>query len=100
MFSLGRWGSAIAEEVAELPATLERMRKAMAELPAQLDHELSRTAASLERILPEVSGAVGGMDTRLHSLDTTISELRQVIFGLLAGIPGVRRVLRRATPTE
>jgi hypothetical protein len=40
------------------------------------------------------------MDTRLHSLDTTISELRQVIFGLLAGIPGVRRVLRRATPTE
>ena len=40
------------------------------------------------------------MDTRLHSLDTTISELRQVIFGLLDVVPGVRRILKRSLPGE
>jgi hypothetical protein len=34
---LGRWGGAFVDEIAGLPATLERTRRTIARLPDQLD---------------------------------------------------------------
>src|ERR1051326_7624293 len=68
MFGLGRWGSAIVEEVAELPATLERLRTTMATLPVQLDvvvRALEQTTGALDRTLPELGRAMTAMNERI-----------------------------------
>jgi len=38
------------------------------------------------------------VDTRLKSLDTTISDLGKFVFGSIDVIPGAWRVLRRGEP--
>jgi len=67
-------------------------------LASDLAAELTRTAASLEHVLPKVSDAVGAMDGRVKNLDSTISDLGKLVFGLIDVIPGARRVLRRTGP--
>jgi hypothetical protein len=100
--------AALERTTAALDRAIPEVTRAVAVIGERVDHvdglaaelaaELKRTAANLERILPEVSGVVGGMDSRLKSLDTTISDLGRVVFGLIDVIPGARRVFRRGEP--
>lgn len=110
----------------ELPDTLERLvdvlqgpledlSEALPALAARVDalgNELVATRASIDRILPELSQLVGGMDGRLTNIDAevskaltglderlehmddVVSELGSTLTGVIGSIPGVRRALR------
>ncbi|HJQ85404.1 MAG TPA: hypothetical protein VKA21_15060 [Candidatus Binatia bacterium] len=95
--------TALGRALPELSAAIGAMNQRIDNvdrLASALAEELTRTAGTLERILPEVSGAVAAMDGRLERLDRTIADLGQIVFGVIDGIPGVRRVLRRSQTAE
>lgn len=110
-----RWNARLYGEVARLPVTLGKARRLLVDLPDSIERltaTLDATRGSLDAILPELSQLVGGMDTRLASiddgvakaltdldgrlghLDDVVSELGGTVTGVLGSIPGVRRALR------
>jgi hypothetical protein len=117
-----RWPGKVLEEILLAPWTLAKVRQSLTELPERIDalrdsldettsmltgtlpdldrrlrevaDDLTVFRVSLERLLPELSKVVTGMDERFRNVESTVSELGDGVLNVLGSIPGVRRALR------
>ena len=117
-----RWPGKVLEEILLAPWTVAKVRRSLTELPERIDalrdsldettsmltgtlpaldgrllevaDDLTAFRVSLERLLPELSKVVTGMDERFRNVESTVSELGDGVLNVLGSIPGVRRALR------
>jgi hypothetical protein len=117
-----RWPGKVLEEILLAPWTVAKVRRSLTELPERIDAlrdsldettsmltgtlpdldgrllevagDLTAFRVSLERLLPELSKVVTGMDERFRNVESTVSELGDGVLNVLGSIPGVRRALR------
>lgn len=98
---LRQWPVKVAEEILLAPWTVQKVRRSLTDLPDKLDElraALDRTSTMIDRLLPELSELVVGMDDRFRHVEATVSELGDALLNLMGAIPGVRRALRPPTP--
>ena len=117
-----RWPGKVLEEILLAPWTVAKVRRSLTELPERIDalrdsldettsmltgtlpdldgrllevaDDLTAFRVSLERLLPELSKVVTGMDERFRNVESRVAELGDGVLNVLGSIPGVRRALR------
>ena len=117
-----RWPGKVLEEILLAPWTVAKVRRSLTELPERIDalrdsldettsmltdtlpdldgrllevaDDLTAFRVSLERLLPELSKVVTGMDDRFRNVESRVAELGDGVLNVLGSIPGVRRALR------
>ena len=90
--ALVNWPVAMLNEVAALPGTLRSARQLIGELGRLAEH-LSAVGDQIER---QMEGLIGPMTKTVHQVDiieTSVTELRNTLFGILKRVPGARRSL-------
>ena len=86
------WPVAMLNEVAALPDTLKAARELIADLGALAEH-LSAVGDQIERQMDGLVGPMATTVTRVDSIEASVTELRNTLFGILKRVPGARRSL-------
>ena len=98
--SLANWPVAMLNEVAALPDTLRAARELVADLARLADH-LASVGDQLERQMENLLGPMAQTVRQVDSIEASVTELRNTLFGILKRVPGARRsLLDLANPGE
>ena len=100
MGALANWPVAMLNEVAALPGTLKSARQLIADL-ARLAEHLSDVGDQIERQMQSLIGPMTNTVHQVDSIEASVTELRNTLFGILKRVPGARRsLLDLANPGE
>ena len=100
MKGLASWPVAMLNEVAALPDTLRAARELVADLARLADH-LAAVGDQLERQMESLLGPMAQTVKQVDSIEASVTELRNTLFGILKRVPGARRsLLDLANPGE
>ena len=98
--ALRDWPVAMLNEVAALPETLKSARQLVADLGKLADH-LASVADQVEQQLQSLMGPMAKTVNQVDSIEASVTELRNTLFGILKRVPGARRsLLDLANPGE
>src|SRR5437016_5455446 len=98
--SLANWPVAMLNEVAALPDTLRAARELVSDLARLADH-LASVGDQLERQMENLLGPMAQTVRQVDSIEASVTELRNTLFGILKRVPGARRsLLDLANPGE
>jgi ABC-type transporter Mla subunit MlaD len=94
------WPVAMMNEVAALPETLKSARQLVTDLAKLADH-LSSVADQVEQQMQSLIGPMAKTVNQVDSIEASVTELRNTLFGILKRVPGARRsLLDLANPGE
>ena len=98
--SLLNWPVAMLNEVAALPKTLKAARQLVSDL-AKLAERLSAVGDQVERQMESLLGPMAQTVNQVNSIEASVTELRNTLFGILKRVPGARKsLLDLANPGE
>ena len=98
--ALRNWPVAMLNEVAALPETLKSARQLVADLGKLADH-LASVADQVEQQVQSLMGPMAKTVNQVDSIEASVTELRNTLFGILKRVPGARRsLLDLANPGE
>jgi len=98
--ALLNWPVAMLNEVAAMPDTLRSARQLVADL-GKLAERLSAVGDQVERQLEALVGPMATTVNQVNSIEASVTELRNTLFGILKRVPGARRsLLDLANPGE
>jgi hypothetical protein len=80
-------------------SSLWTLTERLSAVAVDLATELPKATATLQDISPELTNVVGALDERFSRLDGVVTELANVVEGVVGTIPGMRRILRTNTET-
>jgi ABC-type transporter Mla subunit MlaD len=86
------WPAAMLNEVAALPDTLKSARQLVADL-AKLAERLSAVGDQVEQQMESLLGPMAQTVNQVNSIEASVTELRNTLFGILKRVPGARRSL-------
>jgi ABC-type transporter Mla subunit MlaD len=86
------WPVAVMNEVAALPETLKAARQLVTDLAKLADH-LADVADQVERQIDNLVGPMTRTVGQVDSIEASVTELRNTLFGILKRVPGARRSL-------
>jgi len=86
------WPAAMLNEVAALPDTLKAARQLVADL-AKLAERLSAVGDQIEHQMESLLGPMAQTVNQVNSIEASVTELRNTLFGILKRVPGARRSL-------
>jgi len=86
------WPVALLNEVAALPDTLKSARQLIVDLGKLADH-LASVGDQIERQLDNLIGPMAKTVNQVDSIEASVTELRNTLFGILKRVPGARRSL-------
>lgn len=86
----------LAQAAGALHDLVENLRGAVGVLADQLPG----TTDVLRESLPRLTGAIDAMEVRIGHLDGVVNDLGQTVVSVAGAIPGVRRAVRGARPSE
>jgi hypothetical protein len=92
MGALVTWPAAMANEVLALPDTLRSARQLISDLAKLADH-LAAVGDQLERQMEGLLGPMGQTVKKVNSIEASVTELRNTLFGILKRVPGARKSL-------
>ncbi|MBV9411548.1 MAG: hypothetical protein JO148_08130 [Acidimicrobiia bacterium] len=90
--ALLNWPVAMLNEVAALPDTLRSARQLVTDLGRLADH----LATVADHVEDQIQGLVGPMTVTVNQVDSieaSVTELRNTLFGILKRVPGARKSL-------
>ena len=90
--ALVSWPVAMLNEVAALPDTLKSARQLIADLGRLAEH-LSTVGDQIERQMEALIGPMANTVNQVDSIEASVTELRNTLFGILKRVPGARRSL-------
>lgn len=90
--ALRNWPVAMLNEVAALPDTLKAARQLVGDLAKLADH-LSSVADQVEQQVQSLMGPMAKTVNQVDSIEASVTELRNTLFGILKRVPGARRSL-------
>lgn len=90
--SLTNWPVAMLNEVAALPDTLRAARQLVADLAKLADH-LAEVGDQVERQMESLLGPMTKTVRQVDSIEASVTELRNTLFGILKRVPGARKTL-------
>jgi len=90
--AFANWPIAMLNEVAALPETLRSARKLIADLAALADH-LAAVGDQVERQMESLLGPMAETVRQVDSIESSVTELRNTLFGILKRVPGARKSL-------
>jgi ABC-type transporter Mla subunit MlaD len=94
------WPAAMANEVLALPDTLRSARELVADLAKLADH-LAAVGDQLEHQMQSLLGPMAQTVKQVNSIEASVTELRNTLFGILKRVPGARKsILDLANPGE
>jgi hypothetical protein len=100
MAALLNWPVAMLNEIAALPDTLRSARQLVADLGKLADH-LAAVGDQVERQVESLMGPMTKTVNQVDSIEASVTELRNTLFGILKRVPGARRsLLDLASPGE
>jgi ABC-type transporter Mla subunit MlaD len=86
------WPVAMFNEVAALPDTLRSARQLVADLGRLADH-LATVADQVEESIQSLIGPMANTVHQVDSIEASVTELRNTLFGILKRVPGARKSL-------
>lgn len=86
------WPVSMLNEVAALPDTLKSARQLLGDLAKLADH-LSAVADQVERQIDSLMGPMAKTVNQVDSIEASVTELRNTLFGILKRVPGARKSL-------
>jgi len=92
MERLLNWPVAMLNEVAALPDTLKSARQLVTDLGKLADH-LASVADQVEQQIQGLMGPMAKTVNQVDSIEASVTELRNTLFGILKRVPGARRSL-------
>ena len=90
--ALLNWPVAMLNEVAALPDTLKSARQLVGDL-GKLAERLSAVGDQVERQMESLLGPMAKTVNQVDSIEASVTELRNTLFGILKRVPGARRAL-------
>src|SRR5438874_5700769 len=100
MKGLANWPVAMTNVVAALSDTLRAARELVSDLARLADH-LAAVGDQLERQMESLLGPMAQTVKQVSSIEASVTELRNTLFGILKRVPGARRsLLDLANPGE
>lgn len=94
------WPVAMLNEVAALPETLKAARLLVTDLGRLADH-LADVADQVERQIDNLVGPMTRTVGQVDSIEASVTELRNTLFGILKRVPGARKsILDLASPGQ
>ena len=90
--ALLNWPAAMANEVLALPDTLRSARELVADLAKLADH-LAAVGDQLEHQMENLLGPMAQTVKQVNSIEASVTELRNTLFGILKRVPGARKSL-------
>lgn len=90
--ALLNWPVAMLNEVAALPDTLRSARQLVGDLGRLADH-LASVADQVEAQIQGLMGPMAKTVNQVDSIEASVTELRNTLFGILKRVPGARRTL-------
>jgi ABC-type transporter Mla subunit MlaD len=90
--ALFNWPVAMLNEVAALPDTLRSARQLVGDLGKLADH-LATVADQVEQQVQGLMGPMAKTVNQVDSIEASVTELRNTLFGILKRVPGARRSL-------
>src|SRR5256885_130194 len=97
---LFNWPVAMLNEVAALPDTLKSARQLVTDL-GKLAERLAAVGDQVERQMESLLGPMAKTMNQVDSIEASVTELRNTLFGILKRVPGARRsLLDLANPGE
>jgi hypothetical protein len=78
---------------------LRTLTERLSGVAIDLATELPKATATLQEVSPSLASVVGSLDERFDHIDTVVTELARIVEGVIGTIPGMRRVIRAASPT-
>ena len=94
------WPIAMLNEVAALPETLKAARLLVTDLGRLADH-LADVADQVERQIDNLVGPMTRTVGQVDSIEASVTELRNTLFGILKRVPGARKsILDLANPGQ
>ena len=98
--ALLNWPVAMLNELAALPDTLKSARQLVGDLGKLADH-LAAVGDQVEREIESLMGPMAKTVNQVDSIEASVTELRNTLFGILKRVPGARRSLADlARPAE
>ena len=82
----------MANEVLALPDTLRSARELVADLAKLADH-LAAVGDQLEHQMENLLGPMAQTVKQVNSIEASVTELRNTLFGILKRVPGARKSL-------
>jgi hypothetical protein len=79
---------------------LRTLTERLSGVAIELATELPKATQSLQEVSPELKIVVGSLDERFDHIDTVVTELARIVEGVIGTIPGMRRVIRAASPAS
>jgi len=79
-------------ELAALPDTLKSARQLIGDLGRLADH-LAAVGDQVERQIESLMGPMAKTVNQVDSIEASVTELRNTLFGILKRVPGARRSL-------
>lgn len=90
--ALLNWPVAMLNEVAALPDTMKSARQLIGDLGRLADH-LATVADEVEQQVQSLMGPMTKTVGQVDSIEASVTELRNTLFGILNRVPGVRKSL-------
>jgi hypothetical protein len=90
--ALFNWPVAMLNEVAALPDTMKSARQLIGDLGKLADH-LATVADEVEKQIQGLMGPMTKTVGQVDSIEASVTELRNTLFGILNRVPGVRKSL-------
>src|SRR5207248_11087474 len=90
--AFAHWPVAMLNEVAALPDTLRAARELIGDLAALADR-LAAVGDQLERQMGNLLGPMTQTVRQVDSIEASVTELRNTLFGILKRVPGARKAL-------
>ena len=90
--ALFNWPVAMLNEVAALPDTLKSARQLVTDL-GKLAERLSAVGDQVEQQLQSLVGPMAKTVNQVDSIEASVTELRNTLFGILRRVPGARKSL-------
>src|SRR3974390_2197257 len=79
-------------------SALRTLTERLSGVAIELATELPKATKTLQEVTPELSLVVGSLDERFDHIDTVVTEMARIVEGVVGAIPGMRRVVRAASP--
>ena len=89
---LVNWPVAMMNELAALPDTLRSARQLVTDLAALAEH-LAAVGDQIERQMENLLGPMAQTVRQVDSIEGSVTELRNTLFGILKRVPGARKSL-------
>jgi len=86
------WPAAMANEVLALPETLRQARELVADLAA-VANRITAVTDQVEAQLQNLIGPMARTVNQVDSIEASVTELRNTVFGVIKKVPGARRTI-------